>query len=245
MKIISLFAYTLILLLSFKAITPINPINSLQSNQILRDTVHILELNRKAEELRYKKSDSIRILALKALDLSKEIDYEKGILYSTYNLASHELYQGNTAKSLEYNLETVKHPNLKMYPGIAIKIYNDIAQAYFIKTEHPKAYENFLRAKYLAETTHNNAEIIRINNNLGTMFLLLGDFEESITYYDRARQFIDKETPNHIHGLILSNLGYLNMKKNSLDVAVDYLNQGLMLAKKRPILQSKRLTTLL
>ncbi|ASV32293.1 tetratricopeptide repeat-containing sensor histidine kinase [Maribacter cobaltidurans] len=232
MKIFFLFAYILLSILSFQAILTKYPNNSVRSDQVMRDTVHILELNRKAEELRYKKSDSIRILALKALELSSEIDYEKGIFYSTYNLASHELYQGNTAKSLEYNLKAIKNPNLKLYPSIAIKIYNDIAQAHFIKAEHPKAYENFLMAKYLAEDTQNKTEIIRINSNLGTMFLLIGDYEESMAYYDKAREFIDEDTPNHIHGLILSNLGYLNMKKKALDIALDYLNQGSILAQK-------------
>ncbi|RRQ48565.1 hypothetical protein DZC72_12785 [Maribacter algicola] len=203
-----------------------------QTPSILKDTVYILELNRKAEDLRYRKSDSIQILATQALELSKEINYEKGILYATYNLASHELYQGNSTKSLEINSKISRDPNLNKYPDLGIKIYNDIAQAYFIKSEHPKAYENFLMANYLAERTQNSNELVRINNNLGTMFLLLGDYDESMFYYDIARQLIVQETPNHIQGIILSNLGYLNMRKNNLEKAKDYLRQGLELARK-------------
>lgn len=205
---------------------------SQETPSILNDTVHILELNKRAEELRYRKSDSIQIIAFQALELSKEINYEKGILYATYNLASHELYQGNSIKSLEINSKLSNHPNLTKYPDLGIKIYNDIAQAHFIQSEHPKAFENFLMANYLAEKTRNNTELVRINNNLGTMFLLLGDFDESLFYYDAARNVIDQETPNHIHSIILSNLGYLNMRKNNLDKAKEYLKQGLELAKK-------------
>ena len=62
-----------------------------QSTSVLKDTVYILELNKRAEELRYRKPDSIQIIALQALELSREINYERGILYPTYNLASHEL----------------------------------------------------------------------------------------------------------------------------------------------------------
>ncbi|PIB27925.1 tetratricopeptide repeat-containing sensor histidine kinase [Maribacter sp. 4G9] len=203
-----------------------------QSTSILKDTVYILELNKRAEELRYRKPDSIQIIASQALELSKEINYERGILYATYNLASHELYQGNSIKSLEINATITNHPNLTKYPDLGIKIYNDIAQAHFIQSAHPKAFENFLMANYLAEKTQNNTELVRINNNLGTMFLLLGDFDESMFYYDTARQFIDQETPNHIHGIILSNLGYLNMRKNDLEKAKEYLRQGLELARK-------------
>ncbi|KAA2217141.1 tetratricopeptide repeat protein [Maribacter flavus] len=199
---------------------------------ILKDTIYILELNKRAEELRYRKSDSIQIIALQALELSKEINYERGVLYSTYNLASYELYQGNSKKSLEINLRISNHPSLSKYPDLGIKIYNDIAQAHFIQSDHPKAFQNFLMANYLAEKTKNLNELVRINNNLGTMFLLLGDYNESMLYYDAARKVIDQETPVHIHGIILSNLGYLNMRKNNLDKAKDYLKQGLELAKK-------------
>ena len=203
-----------------------------QSTSVLKDTVYILELNKRAEELRYRKPDSIQIIASQALELSKEINYERGILYATYNLASHELYQGNSIKSLEINATITNHPNLTKYPDLGIKIYNDIAQAHFIQSEHPKSFENFLMANYLAEKTQNTTELVRINNNLGTMFLLLGDFDESMFYYDAAREVIDKETPDHIHGIILSNLGYLNMRKNNLEIAKEYLRQGLELAKK-------------
>ena len=203
-----------------------------QSTSVLKDTVYILELNKRAEELRYRKPDSIQIIASQALELSKEINYERGILYATYNLASHELYQGNSIKSLEINATITNHPNLTKYPDLGIKIVYDIAQAHFIQSEHPKAFENFLMANYLAEKTQNTTELVRINNNLGTMFLLLGDFDESMFYYDAAREVIDKETPDHIHGIILSNLGYLNMRKNKLEIAKEYLRQGLELAKK-------------
>lgn len=207
-------------------------IQAQQTLSLLKDTIYILELNKKAEDLRYKKSDSIRILASQALELSMEINYEKGILYSTYNLASHELYQGNSNKSLEINSKISNNVSLSKYPDLAIKIYNDIAQAYFIQSEHPKAYENFLMANYIAESTQNKIELIRINSNLGTMFLLLGDYDESLHYYDISRQFIDSETPNHIHGVILSNLGYLNMRKDKLNKAKEYLRKGLEFIRK-------------
>ncbi|UWX56281.1 tetratricopeptide repeat protein [Maribacter litopenaei] len=206
--------------------------NTYQKNSILRDTILVLKLNEKAEELRYKKSDSIKMLAQEALDLSREINYEKGIIYSLYNLALHELYQGNTSKSIEYYDGITKNPNLKKYPGLAIKLYNDMAQAYFIRAEHPKAFELFLKAKNIADDTENINEIIRMNSNLGTLFLLLEDYEEALGYYHEAFQFIDENSPPHIRGLILGNLGYLKIRQNKVDEALDYLNEGIEYALK-------------
>lgn len=198
-----------------------------QNNSILKDTSLVLELNRKAEVLRYKKSDSIKLLAQEALDLSIEIQYEKGIIYSLYNLALHELYQGNTSKSIEYYNDITQNPNLKKYPALVIKLYNDMAQAYFIRAEHPKAFEFFLKSKKIADETKNVKEIVRINSNLGTLFLLLEDYDEALGYYHEASRITKEDTPLHIRGLILANLGYLKNKQDKPDEALTHLNEGI------------------
>lgn len=213
---------------SSPVILKINP--TVQKQEVIKDTSLVLDLNRKAEELRYKKSDSIGILAKEALALSEEIEYEKGIIYSYYNLALHELYQGNTAKSLEFYTKNTDNRNINKYPSLAIKLYNDMAQAYFIRAEHPKAFEAFLKAKNIAETTYNSYELIRLNSNLGTLFSLLEDYEEAIKYYNEAFSKIDDNTPDHMRSLIFANLGYLNLKQNKLDSALEYLEKGIQYA---------------
>lgn len=218
----------LLLTWSSPGILKISP--KIQKQEVIKDTSLILELNRKAEGLRYKKSDSIGILAKEALALSEKIEYEKGIIYSYYNLALHELYQGNTSRSLEFYTKNTDNPNLNKYPSLAIKLYNDIAQAYFIRAEHPKAFEAFIKAKNIAETTNNSYELIRLNSNLGTLFSLLEDYEEAIKYYNEAFSKIDDNTPDYMRSLIFANLGYLNLKQNKLDSALEYLEKGIKYA---------------
>jgi signal transduction histidine kinase len=194
---------------------------------IQKDTAYILALNKRAEELRYQNSDSIRFYAEKALRLSEAADYEKGIIYASSNLALHELYQGNTEAAIRLNQKITTNSALNKYPDLAIKIYNDLAQSYFIRTEYSLSYRNFLLAQDLAVKSNNQEEVVRINSNLGTMFSLLEDYEEGLKYYQEALKYISKEGKDHITGVILANLGYVNLKMGNYDDALKYLNEAL------------------
>lgn len=191
-----------------------------QKTAASQDTTYILELNRKAEVLRYQKSDSIGYYAEKALRLSEAQGYEKGILYARSNLALHELYQGNTEGAIAINEKNIANKALPKYPEVAIKIYNDLAQAHFTRAAYPESYKYFRNALDIAEATNETQEIIRINSNLGTVFSLLEDYEEALGYYRLARRTINKETPAHVVGAVISNLGHLKMKNGNYNAAL-------------------------
>lgn len=198
-----------------------------QKTAASQDTTYILDLNRKAELLRYQKSDSIGFYAEKALRLSEKLGYEKGVIYATSNLALHELYQGNTEGAIAINEKNVANKALPKYPEVAIKIYNDLAQAHFVRTAYPESYKYFRNALDIAEATNETQEIIRINSNLGTMFSLLEDYEEALNYYGVAQRNITGETQDHVVGAILSNLGHLKLKDGNYIAAISDLNEGL------------------
>ena len=201
--------------------------NLLFQKTALQDTTYIIQLNKKAEEFRYQRSDSIGFYADKALELSEKLGYEKGIVHATSNLALHELYQGNTENAITINQQNVSEYDLMRFPDLAIKIYNDLAQAYFIKAEYPQSYRHFLTALDYADTSQNQNELVRINSNLGTMFSLLEDYEEGLNHYRMAQNNVTQDTPPHVVGAILANLGYVRLRKGSYEEALADLKKGL------------------
>lgn len=169
-----------------------------KGNAAKKDTLYIEALNQLAENLRYAKADSIRFYGQKALDLSHELNYRKGIFHARSNLALHELYQGNADEVLKINSRNTAEADLLRYPDIATKIHNDIAQAHFINTAYPEAYKSFKTALKFAVASQNNSEIVRINANLGTLFSLLNDYTEALVFYEAAEDYLDKIPDKHM-----------------------------------------------
>ncbi|WP_036154126.1 tetratricopeptide repeat-containing sensor histidine kinase [Maribacter forsetii] len=176
--------------------------------------------------------DSSLINAERALELSKKNNYTHGELEALANLATIYLYTGQTNKSIDFSLETIKNPDLKKYPKTEMKIYNILGQGYYFKNDYPSTYTQFLHTLAIAEKTNDQFHLFRMNMNLGTIFSRLNDNEEALKYYAVAFKYVKNLKDPTKEAMMLSNMAFLNIELGNLDQAKIELDETFALFEK-------------
>ncbi len=177
--------------------------------------------------LKYSKTDTIKIIAVQTLELSEKLNYEKGRIESLINFGFYELFTGNPNQAIFYYEKALDGAFSSNFQDITIKCYNGIAQAQFIKAEFPDCYKSFLKALEVAEEINDFEMIILMNTNLGTLFSLLQNYEEALTYYEVAQTKFNEDTSIIAKVTVLVNLGFLNNKTKEPKKALEYLNESI------------------
>lgn len=188
------------------------------------DLEYIDNLNRLSYYQRLIAQDSMQINSKRALQLSKKNNYVYGELEALANFATLYLYTGETDKSIEFCLETVKNPALKDYPKTEMKIYNTLGQAYFYKNDYPATYTQFLHALTIAEKTNDQFNLFRMNMNLGTIFSRLEDSNQALKYYAAAFEAVKNLNDQTKEAMLLSNMAFINIELGDLRVAKSNLD---------------------
>ncbi|SHK13666.1 Signal transduction histidine kinase [Maribacter aquivivus] len=193
---------------------------------------YIDNLNQLSYYQRLIEQDSMLINSERALELSKQNDYIHGELEALANLASLYLYSGQTDKSIDFSLETIKNPDLKNYPKTEMKIYNILGQGYYLKNDYPSTYTQFLHTLAIAEKTSDQFHLFRMNMNLGTIFSRLDDYNEALKYYAIAYKYVKKLNDPTKEAMLLSNMAFLNIELENLEQAKIELDETFALFEK-------------
>ncbi|WP_282075515.1 tetratricopeptide repeat-containing sensor histidine kinase [Maribacter aquivivus] len=193
---------------------------------------YIDNLNQLSYYQRLIEQDSMLINSERALELSKQNDYIHGELEALANLASLYLYSGQTDKSIDFSLETIKNPDLKNYPKTEMKVYNILGQGYYLKNDYPSTYTQFLHTLAIAENTNDQFHLFRMNMNLGTIFSRLDDYNEALKYYAIAYKYVKKLNDPTKEAMLLSNMAFLNIELENLEQAKIELDETFALFEK-------------
>ncbi|WP_324027609.1 tetratricopeptide repeat-containing sensor histidine kinase [Maribacter sp. BPC-D8] len=193
---------------------------------------YIDNLNQLSYYQRRIEQDSMLINSERALELSKKNNYVLGELEALSNLATLYLNKGETDKSIDFSLETIKNPDLKKYPKTEMKIYNVLGQGYYFKNDYPSTYTQFLHTLTIAEKTNDQFHLFRMNMNLGTIFSRLDNNDEALKYYAVAYKHVKKLNDPTKEVMMLSNMAFLNIELGNLDQAKIELDETLALFEK-------------
>ncbi|WP_282111486.1 tetratricopeptide repeat-containing sensor histidine kinase [Maribacter stanieri] len=193
---------------------------------------YIDNLNQLSYYQRLIEQNSMLVNSERALALSKKNKYIQGELEALANLATLYLYTGQTDKSIEFSLETIKNPELSSFPKTEMKIYNILGQGYYFKNDYPSTYTQFLHTLAIAEKNSDQFHLFRMNMNLGTIFSRLEDNEEALKYYAVAFKHVKNLKDPTKEAMMLSNMAYLNIELGNLNQAKIELDETLALLEK-------------
>ncbi|MFS4468430.1 tetratricopeptide repeat protein [Maribacter sp. 2210JD10-5] len=191
------------------------------------DTLYINLLNKLAWEIKFYNQDSLKLLSDKAFELSKALNYKKGILNSLANQSLYHLYVGNSRKAIDLGERILKKEYKDKFPYLVMRAQNQIGQAYFILSDYPNTYKTFLKAIKKGEELNATEQLFIMKLNLGTMFLLLEDYEEAEKFYTQIMNnstYLEKKPINK--GMVYSNLGFLYLKTRDFEKAQYYLEES-------------------
>ncbi|RZK06983.1 MAG: tetratricopeptide repeat protein, partial [Flavobacterium sp.] len=165
--------------------------------------------------------------AQKALNISREINYQKGIADAYFQISriagrkgNPELAKQNIQKAL------VLYIKLKTNPKIA-HCYNNLAIFYAQGGNYPDATQYFFKALKYYEKFADNSVIAGTYGNMGTLYTVQGKTEEALRCHLKALKLIEHLHKDDIHfsGVYL-NIGSIYLEKKEIQQAITMLNKA-------------------
>ena len=80
-------------------------------------------------------------------------------------------------------------------------------------------YQDMLK---IGEKYQNNLLIYKASNNMGLLWYSLGDYENGLTYLNRALEVIKALELNNVLWMILSNIAEIYYMKGDYDISLQY-----------------------
>ena len=198
-----------------------------QSNENIAssdDTTEILEQLRLADSFTNKFPDSVLFHANKALKLSEEKKYERGINFSNYYLGTAEWSKGNYLEAIAFYKRTLEHTTDSSLKAISLRDIS-LSLIYIDKTEEAKEYldESIILFKKLNDLYGLTLAYI----NYGMIESGNENFLKALTHYQEALKLTNETNSPLNKSLILNNLGVINEKLEMKLIALNNYQQAL------------------
>jgi signal transduction histidine kinase len=188
----------------------------------LKDTVYILDLVKKARESLNKSFDSTFFYARKAINLSEQIGYTKGIAYGNHRLCQAFDFSGNSDSALKYGILAQKYFRLiNDSIGIARSLFT-FGNIYLYKTWYDAALKYFFDSHRIFQNTGDTSGMNDCYVGMGLIYYHTKNWPKSIYYYKLTAEYEQKT--NDLEGLpeTYGNLGCSYFGFGKTDSAVLY-----------------------
>lgn len=185
-------------------------------------------------------ADSSLIYAEQALELSKELNFEKGVYYGFTNVGIAFYYKGEYDVAIDYYTQALKFAKEignKSYIGTS---YNNIGMVHDKQGSFELANEYYFKYLEITKELDDKKGIAKALNNIGIIYSNQGLFDKANEYYFKSLEI--KEEMNDREGMAESfnNLGVVHRKAGSFDKAVEYYQKALEIYEE---LEIKRFTS--
>lgn len=174
--------------------------------------------------------ESARYYIAKGGELSKQLNYKKGILKSYRMFAYVQAYQSKFDSVIYYNnlvLDLARSDNDSFNIGIA---FFNLGSAYRFKSDLDRAVEFTLQgAKILEGKGYDNIES-NINDGLQTLYQTLGQYDKAIEYGNKSVALARKISDSPQLATALSNLGLSYAEQNKLNEAKKRFDEAITIA---------------
>jgi tetratricopeptide (TPR) repeat protein len=139
------------------------------------------------------KPDSALFFSVKALDLSRKLNFTKGEVDALLNLSAISRIQGDVAKSLKYLLMALGIIEQKAPLMDKSNIWNGIGLIYLDIKDHPKALEYFRKALLSTESSIYGLVLM----NMEQAFISSNQLDSALHYAQKSYNWGKKKFPNY------------------------------------------------
>ena len=162
------------------------------------DSSHVILLLKKSTSLA--DPDSIRYTLESALGLSRQINYENGVLESLSQLSKFEKAEKNTSIALRYALQALTRMEKKADHDNLFNIYLQIGNIYQSERLYLKAKEYYQQALSVLDKNVDPDKEIKLYALLGTTYFNLEIPDSALINFERLITLYNAQ--NHTNGLI-------------------------------------------
>lgn len=189
----------------------------------------ILEL---AGNYYFSNSDSTRVYAQRALELSQKLDYPKGECLSYDMLGkSYFLTSDYDSALIYYALSMEICRKHKMFRGMAL-VYHNIGNIYLRRAIYPDALNYYDSAIDAAKTANNTDAEVLAKSSKASVFSKMGNYPRALEYYLQSLDLYKKQGKENDIAAELSNIAIVYFRLGDYKNAVKYNRESIALNKK-------------
>ena len=184
------------------------------------DTIAIEEYIQVSKEFYNTNLDSSEVYANKAIKLSKQINYYKGLGYGYSSLGIISEYRANYAQSILNNKKSKAYfEKGNLTRGIAIS-NQYLGIGYFYLSEYEKSLSYYFEALQSFEKLNFNEGIASVNNNIGVVYETRKDLDKALEYYLKSFQLKKEMEVNTSSSL--SNIANIYCEEDDFEKGLEY-----------------------
>jgi len=218
-----------------------NRIDSLSSllNTITEDTNQVIIYNKLGFELIWV-GDFDRALPhiVNGLDLSKKLDYQKGIAQSYNGLGIIYRNKGEHKKALQhffFSLEVATEIESKPMMG---SLYSNIGRVYANLGDYPKALEYFYKSLRIMQMIGDKSKTANVLRGIGKIYLLQKDVKARYCFFESLKLYKEINIYEGIAGS-LNDIGDYYAQSGNQTKSLSYYYQSLEVSKKAEYLTER------
>jgi len=197
----------------------------------LRDSTAVIELNKQAFSTRLVNPEQTVTGAGKALEISKQINYTRGLAESHRVIGIGYYYLDNSTNAITHYITALNYfEQLKDLLGQS-KVYNNIGILY--RTLDSRLSLDFYgRSLAIAAKLADNRQMAGIYSSMGTLYYNQKSFTKALNCYNKGSVLFAALKDSANMQQCVENSGIIHLALHQYDKAEPYLVKASMLAKK-------------
>jgi PAS domain S-box-containing protein len=167
----------------------------------------------------------------RASDISKKLNYKKGIALSYFYKGSIELNNDRQEEAIpNFKTALIKFKELKL-PDNIIVTYRNIGNSYYFLSDYKLALRYSKRGLEISDSIGNKLESARLKSQLGSCYEDIGKYEKSLKFLLEAN--MDFNRLNDLEGMAetLNSLGVIYSTLEQFDKADKYFHEAMKIYK--------------
>ncbi|MEO6000475.1 MAG: histidine kinase [Chitinophagaceae bacterium] len=168
------------------------------------------------------KPDTAKLLIEEALNLSKQIEYDNGVIYGLYLKGLYYIVKQNFSSSLFCFLESLQLAEKKQDHERVGGINMNIGNIYFWNEDYRKSLLYYFNAKKEAEKMSDQQWIGGVLLSIGSAYERLNSLDSARSYVHQAYKYAIKRKDTTQMLLSYLSLGEISYKMDQFKLAMDY-----------------------
>lgn len=188
------------------------------------------KLNSSADKvLRHTPMRSVE-LSTEALQLSREIGYQKGVSEGLFIIGKASYIIGNFEEAINYltdSLQISQSEDLKKQQADTLNV---IGNVYLNLNNYNVALEYYMRSLDMTRQIEHKTTEAGVLNNIGEIYKYLNNYDAALNYYFQSIKICNIINHQSVKCIALQNIGEVNYRLDNYDKAKEYTERSLVIS---------------